>query len=135
MFSGSRATAICVNGVRSGSKPHEADITSRESYRRVRTRSLGSWYSTESGDYKAANAAARAVASAHRELVKLGAQESLVGLLNEADRGVRLWAASHALSLLPAEAERVLAELAQEPRGLIAVSAEVALREWRKTLS
>jgi hypothetical protein len=88
---------------------------------------------TESGDYKAANAAARAIASAHRELVDLGAQESLVGLLHEADRGVKLWAASHALSVLPAEAKRVLTELAQEPNSLIATSAEMTLREWKKS--
>jgi len=88
---------------------------------------------TETGNHKAANAAARTIASAHRELVGLGAQESLVGLLHEADRGVKLWAASHTLSLLPAEAKRVLTELAQEPNSLIAVSAEMTLREWKKS--
>jgi len=46
---------------------------------------------------------------------------------------VKLWAASHVLSLLPAEAKRVLTELAQEPNSLIAVSAEMTLREWKKS--
>ncbi len=88
---------------------------------------------TETGDYKQANAAARTIAWAYRELIDLGAQESVVGLLQEADRGVKLWAASHALSLQPAEAKRVLMELAQKPNSLIAASAEMTLREWKKS--
>ena len=92
---------------------------------------------TESGDHRAANAAAREVASALEELILCGdeGRRRLVGLLDSADRGVRLWAASHTLRISPADAERTLMDLTRQAGSLIAFSAEATLTEWRRSRS
>jgi hypothetical protein len=89
---------------------------------------------TEAGDDKAANTAARKIGSLHREIQALGvdAERHLLTLLGDNDCGVRLWAAAHTLGLAPTEAAEVLKGLARLPKSLIAVSAEMTLREWRR---
>lgn len=52
-------------------------------------------------------------------------------LLGHAERGVRLWAASHALEFAPEEAQRVLDNLVLLKGSLVGFSAEMTLREWR----
>ena len=89
--------------------------------------------SLEVGDHQAANSSADALIGIYRELRRhgIGAQDALIPLLKHSDRGVRFWAASHALEFAPEEAERVLSGIAVARESLVAVSASIILRQWR----
>jgi len=78
------------------------------------------------------NKAADEIATIHRELRERGsaALARLLPLLKDDDSSVRTWAAAHALTFAPTEAATVLKDLATAP-GLIGISAEMTLREWR----
>lgn len=69
----------------------------------------------------------------HRELRARGieAQRQLMALLDDPDLGTRCWAATAVMEFAPDEGERVLADLAKTAGGLVGVSAEWALEEWR----
>jgi uncharacterized protein DUF2019 len=88
---------------------------------------------TESGNYNAANSSANEITAAYRQLRKCGVpgQNALKELLSHEDRGIRLWAATHALEFAPREAERVLNSLALNKGTLVSVSAEMTLSQWR----
>jgi hypothetical protein len=87
---------------------------------------------TESGDHKRANSSARKIAAAYDQIQKYGSEgrTAVSGLLHHSERGVRLWAASHALAFAPEDAEGVLIELASLKGSLIGFSAETTLRQW-----
>jgi hypothetical protein len=86
-----------------------------------------------SGDYKLTNASVPRVVAAHARLLHLGneGENVLRGLLDHTERGVRLWAAWHALEFEPERAERVLADLALLKGSLVGFSAQMALRRRR----
>src|SRR5262245_28941405 len=88
---------------------------------------------TEKGDYLTANAAHDELASVYRKIRELGAnaQRSLLPLLSDADVGIRLWAASHALEFSPDDGVRVLSELERMPKSFVAFSAKMTLQQWR----
>jgi hypothetical protein len=87
---------------------------------------------TEAGDHTAANLAYDALAEVYRQLRRRGAdaQRALIPLLEHPDVGVRAWAGAHALEFSPEQGERVLMRLAEIPRSLISLSAEMTLRQW-----
>jgi hypothetical protein len=88
---------------------------------------------TLAGNYRQANKAHESLASAYRELRARGelAQCAILPLLQHADAGVRLWAASHALEFAPQIGEPVLAELADAQCGILSFSASMTLKQWR----
>ena len=87
---------------------------------------------SESGDYKTANPYAEEIAEVFRELRQRGEESlsELLVLLNDPSDYVRAWAASHALTFAPADAEPVLVELSGHP-GASGLSARMTLHEWR----
>lgn len=86
------------------------------------------------GDYENANHQYDIIATVYRELRARGRdnQLTLLGLLQDNNPSVRLWAASHALEFAPEEGEPVLVELYNSERGLHRLNAEMTLEEWRK---
>jgi len=87
-----------------------------------------------SGDYKAGNPQADLVARIYRELRRRGreAQARLLELLNDADPGVRAWAAAHCLELAPDQAVPILEDLARSEPPPADFSAEMTLKAWRQ---
>jgi hypothetical protein len=88
---------------------------------------------TQGADPSIGNAEAETLASAYRELRRRGSRPALLVLLESPDLGVRSWAATHAMDFAPSEGEPVLTALAESKEsGLIGLSAEMTLTEWRK---
>lgn len=55
----------------------------------------------------------------------------LTPLMTDEDAGVRLWSASHLLSIAPDRASKVLEKLDQQEANLIGFDAKQTLKEWR----
>lgn len=89
--------------------------------------------STISGDYRITNKQADIVADVYRELRSRGleCQRSLLNLLSHADKGVRGWAAAHALEFAPEDGLPVLESLSTDP-GILGHESQMVLEEWRK---
>lgn len=83
-------------------------------------------------DAKTANAHFDTASRVWAELVRRGEGGTLLGLLGDQDDGVRLAAASKLLELAPADAERVLQELASQDT-LIGMSAAATLEARRRS--
>lgn len=85
------------------------------------------------GDFKAGNPAADRVAAIYKVIRSRGLdhQRMLLPLLLSSDKGVRGWAAAHALEFEPRQAEAVLSELAKL-EGLEGFSAKMTLKTWRE---
>lgn len=85
------------------------------------------------GEYRVTNRQARILIDVYCELRFRGleAQRALLEFLDHADRGVRGWAAYHALEFAPEKGLPVLEELAMET-GVLALDARMVLQEWRK---
>ncbi len=116
-------------------------MTSRQLHK-ADVHTLVEWYAaaaaahgvaSSTGDYRTANKEWTIITSVYRELRSRGseAQLALLELVSSPDDYVRSWAAAHALEFAPEVAEPVLTELANRPRGLASLDAEMALREWR----
>lgn len=58
-------------------------------------------------------------------------RNELLSLLRNCDSSVRLWAAVHSLGFASSEAESVLEDIAAGQPGLLRLSAEVSLTDWR----
>jgi uncharacterized protein YwqG len=88
---------------------------------------------TDEGNFKKANRSYDLIAAVHRELGARGepALRRLLPLMEDADNGVKTWAASHTLKFAPEQAESVLAAVAAG-HGLCAFNAKMTLQEWRK---
>ena len=84
------------------------------------------------GDHKTVNRHHDAVATIYRELRSRGlsAQLALVPLMQDANVGVRCWAAAHGLEFAPERAEPVLGELAADET-LLGLVAQTTLEVWR----
>lgn len=99
------------------------------------TRALSAerWRAIQAGKPKDGNRMFDLLVAIERELRARGieAQRQLLKLLEAPDPGTRCWAAASALEFAPAEGERVLAELAKAPNGLVGVSAEMTLEQWK----
>jgi len=89
---------------------------------------------TEVGDYKKGN-------KAHDKLIKIYLQIKEQGnlvhplfkeMLYSSDPGIKAWAATHCLKNFPEEAEAALVDVGKTPRSLVAFSAEMVLKEWKK---
>lgn len=89
---------------------------------------------TRAGDYETANRQYEIIAGVCRALRTRGpdAQQELLTLLDDDDADVRLWAATHALEFAPIQGESVLEEIGRSG-GTAAFSAEMTLKEWRKS--
>ena len=89
---------------------------------------------TEAGDHARANEVHEVIATAYRELRRMGidSQRALLPLLNDPDVGVRLWASSHALEFSPSDAERALSALESMPNSFVGFSAKITLQQWRQ---
>jgi hypothetical protein len=100
-------------------------------YRRAAT---AQWAAIAGGQRKAAYANSDIVAKVYTELRARGrdAQMALLPLLEDLEPGVRAWAAAHALEFAPDRGEPVLRALEQNPKGLTAVTAKYALKQWRE---
>ncbi len=100
-------------------------------YRRA---AAAQWVAIARGQRKIAYKNSDMVVKIYSELRKRGelAQKELLPLLTDSEPGVRAWAASHALEFAPEKGEPVLRELEQAPRGLTAVTAKYALKQWRE---
>jgi hypothetical protein len=84
-------------------------------------------------DSKTANKQYDVLAAIEKELKKRPeGHAAITNAMKSDDRGVRYCAAILALSVSPREAEAVLEEIASGPRGMLRLSAEVTLEEWRK---
>lgn len=70
------------------------------------------------------------ISAIFRELRERDLQDALLPLLESQDRDVRAWAAAHALTFAPDKGRRVLEHLSKES-GIVALEAEMTLREWR----
>jgi len=88
---------------------------------------------TESGDPKKGNRASDQLVAINSELRRRGPQahRSLLTLLADAHPAVRGWAGSQVLEFAPGEGERALEEVSRTAKGLIGLTAEWTLREWR----
>lgn len=84
------------------------------------------------GDRKRANAAHDVIAGIYRELRTEGTQERLLPLLSHGDAAVVTWAGAHALEFAPAEAERVLEQVARDGPVLFGFDAQQTLAVWRE---
>ena len=84
-------------------------------------------------NHRRANPSADTVASIYRELRRRGpvAQGALLALLDHPHRGVRGWAAAHALEFSAAEGERVLRRLAGFP-DILGLQSKTVLTEWER---
>jgi hypothetical protein len=88
----------------------------------------------DAGDYRTANRHHDIGVAVAKEIMRRGAalEGSLLELLKHADPWVRFWAAGDVRRFAPAEAERVLADLAELPASMVRLSAETLLTEWRR---
>ena len=88
---------------------------------------------TEAGDHATANRSYDTIAFVCRELRRRGrdAQLELLGLLNERDPYVRMWAATHALEFAPEAGVNILKELTTS-EGIVGFDAQMTLKAWRE---
>jgi hypothetical protein len=89
---------------------------------------------SDAGEHKKANSAYHVLDAIVREIYARGpeARTDFLGLLDNNQPGVRVWAATHALWISPERAQAVLQELASQPSSLVAFDARHVLQEWRK---
>jgi len=87
----------------------------------------------EACDPKTANRQSDILGRLEQELKQrpVEGRAAILSLMRSKDKGVRLCAAGAALRFAPDMAEPVLKELSTGP-GLMSLTAEVALQEWRK---
>ena len=87
---------------------------------------------TLNGNHIKANDAYADIAGLFKEVKKKGAQGTgaLAVLLQDPELGVKVWAASHLLSLGVKEAKEVLVAIAEGPPSLLRLNAEMVLKEW-----
>jgi hypothetical protein len=87
-----------------------------------------------SSDPKRANAKFDQMAKLYGELRRRGltAQRQLLPLLKSLDANVRLQAAAYALDFEPSEGEKALKGIVESETGLLQLTAEMTLEQWRK---
>ena len=84
------------------------------------------------GDPKQWNRLVNCLQAVHLELRKTSAgRRAITKLIEDENRTVRLWSASHALAWEPRVAQKTLERLAAEGPGLASFDAEMTLREFR----
>jgi len=88
---------------------------------------------TEVGDHKNANKHHDRLTQELLQLRTSGSagDQALLGLLNDENSWVRLWAASHLLRVYEDQARRTLEMLSNGP-GILAFDAQMVLSEWGK---
>jgi hypothetical protein len=89
---------------------------------------------TEAGNYRMVNQNADKLTAIYRELRRRGqvALEQLIPLLQHPEPGVRCNAGADALEFAPEHGVKALEELSNMSGSVVAFTARVALREWRK---
>lgn len=109
------------------------ELATAELVEDIRTLSAERWRAIYAGNPREGNRIYHRLIALEKELRKRGIEEQrqLLKLLEDADPGTRCWVAASVLDFAPAEAERVLSELARPPNGLIGFSAERTLEQWR----
>ena len=86
---------------------------------------------TELGDYKTANKSYDVISKAIAYLKEKNEIQFLSPFLNHPSVGVRMWAATHLLSVSENDSIKVLEQIAAET-GIHSLDAETTLSEWRK---
>ena len=88
---------------------------------------------TEAGDHKEGNAHHDRLIEVVGALRRRGAEgdHALLDLLSDENPWVRIWAATHSLTIDEAQAHRTLDSLSTEP-GIIGFDAQMVLTEWEK---
>jgi hypothetical protein len=88
---------------------------------------------TEEGSATITNRAYDRIVKAFSILLGYGkaGRQAILSLCDHENRSVRSWAAAHSLKYDAKKAEATLKELSEGP-GLLAFSAEMTLKEWKK---
>ena len=87
---------------------------------------------TESGDHKRANLGYSRLNDSYKKLKEQDPNLcALEPLLNNSDKSVRSWAASHLLLVNSEVALPILEKISQE-KGTVAFSAEMTIKQWRE---
>ena len=85
---------------------------------------------TMEGDAKATNAAHDRLQEVFKSIVNKGQGESLLSLFDHSNAWVRLWSASHALEISPAQALAKLEELEKADIPVVSLDAHYVIEEW-----
>ena len=88
---------------------------------------------SEGGKAEVANRAYARLSAVANELRSRGpgGRDAFLRLLSDPRAGVRVWAATHSLSLAPEQATAVLEEIASGSSSLVEFSAKMVLQQWR----
>lgn len=88
---------------------------------------------TEKGNFKVANREYKIIEKSYTQLIQSGYEgfQELLKLTSHKKDYVRLWSASHTLSIYEEIAKKTLSELSNKPN-FIGITAQTTLEEWEK---